>query len=386
MAERALVTGGAGFVGSYIVDALLADGWKVTVLDTLEPQVHGSLDAPPPYLSGDAEFVRGDVRDTALVGRLLDRTDVVFYEAALVGVGQSMYDIARYVAGNTQAAATFLELVVARRDRIRKMIVASSMSCYGEGSYVDAQGHPVAVRPRPRAQLEAHRWEPLGPDGAELSPRPTSEEKPLAPTSVYAVTKRDHEELFLSVGIAYRIPVVALRYFNVFGPRQALSNPYTGVAAIFSSRLLNGAAPVVFEDGCQSRDFVHATDVAQANVLAATQSAADYEVVNVGAGRRITVGEIAQGLWTRISGKDETRPVYLSQFREGDIRHCFADITRARTLLRYEPRVGFEQGLEGLIEWVARQNASDGFERAHRELVERGLVAGAEGGRPATRV
>jgi dTDP-L-rhamnose 4-epimerase len=320
--------------------------------------------------------VRGDVRDTALVGKLLDRTDVVFYDAALVGVGQSMYDIARYVSGNSLAAATFLELVVARRDRIRKMIVASSMSCYGEGLYVDANGRPVPVRPRPRAQLESHRWELLGPDGADLTPRPTSEDKPLAPTSVYAVTKRDHEELFLSVGIAYRIPAVALRYFNVFGPRQALSNPYTGVAAIFSSRLLNHAAPVVFEDGCQSRDFVHATDVARANVLAATRAAADYQVINVGAGRRITVGDIAQELWRRISGKDETRPVYLSQFREGDIRHCFADITRARTLLGYEPRVGFEDGLDGLIEWVAQQQAPDGFERAHRELVERGLVVG----------
>ena len=370
------MTGGAGFIGSYIVDALLADGWHVTVLDSLEPQVHGGFDGAPTYLNGAAEFVRGDVRDTALVGRLLDRTDVVFYDAALVGVGQSMYDIARYVSGNSQAAATFLELVVARRDRIRKMIVASSMSCYGEGLYVDQRGHAVNVRPRPRAQLESRRWELLGPDGAELTPRPTSEDKPLAPTSVYAVTKRDHEELFLSIGVAYQIPTVALRYFNVFGPRQALSNPYTGVAAIFSSRLLNGAAPVVFEDGCQSRDFVHATDVARANVLAATRPEADYQVMNVGAGRRITVGDIATELWRRISGKDATRPVYLSQFREGDIRHCFADITRARTLLGYEPKVEFESGLDELIEWVAQQHAPDGFERAHRELVERGLVAG----------
>ena len=377
MAERALVTGGAGFIGSYIVDALLAAGWSVTVLDRLEPQVHGSIDGPPEYLSRDAEFVRGDVRDRDLVGRLLDRTDVVFYDAALVGVGQSMYDIARYVEGNSHAAATFLEMVVARRDRIRKMIVASSMSCYGEGLYVDGQGRPVSVRPRPRAQMERHRWELLGPDGAELTPRPTHEDKPLAPTSVYAVTKRDHEELFLSVGVAYKIPTVALRYFNVFGPRQALSNPYTGVAAIFSSRLLNGAAPVVFEDGCQSRDFVHATDVARLNLLAATHDGANDQVINVGAGRRITVGDIAQELWQRISGKEETRPVYLGQFREGDIRHCFADITRARTLLGYEPRVAFDQGLDELIQWVAEQRAPDGFEQAHRELVTRGLVAGA---------
>ena len=378
MAERALVTGGAGFIGSYIVDALLAAGWSVTVLDSLEPQVHSGITAAPAYLNANAEFVRGDVRDVALVGRLLDRTDVVFYDAALVGVGQSMYDIARYVEGNSKAAAIFLEQVVARRDRIRKMIVASSMSCYGEGLYVDKTGRPVSVRPRPRAQLENRRWELLGSDGTELTPRPTNEEKPLAPTSVYAVTKRDHEELFLSVGMAYKIPTVALRYFNVFGPRQALSNPYTGVAAIFSSRLLNGAAPVVFEDGCQSRDFVHASDVAQINLLAATRESADYQVINVGAGRRVTIGDMAQELWRRISGKDETRPVYLGQFREGDIRHCFADITRARTLLGYEPRVAFDHGLEELIDWVASQHAPDGFERAHQELVERGLVMGAK--------
>ncbi|HTD61086.1 MAG TPA: NAD-dependent epimerase/dehydratase family protein [Gemmatimonadaceae bacterium] len=375
MTERALVTGGAGFIGSYIVDALLAAGWTVTVLDSMEAQVHGAaVTGAPAYLNRGAEFVRGDVRDRELVGRLLDRTDVVFYDAALVGVGQSMYDIARYVSGNALAAAEFLELVVARRDRIRKMIVASSMSCYGEGLYVDRQGHPVPVRPRPSAQLARQEWELRGPDGSELTPRPTPEDKPLAPTSIYAVTKRDHEEMFLSIGVAYKIPTVALRYFNVFGPRQALSNPYTGVAAIFSSRLLNGAAPVVFEDGCQSRDFVHATDIAQANLLAATRAAADYQVLNVGGGRRLTIGEVGTELWRRISGKDETRPKYLGQFREGDIRHCFADIARARALLGYEPRTSFEDGLDELIEWVAGQRAADGFERAHQELVARGLV------------
>jgi len=285
-----------------------------------------------------------------------------------------MYDVARYVSANSLAAAEFLELVVARRYRIRKMVVASSMSCYGEGLYVDLLGAPVPVRPRPSSQLARQQWEPRGPDGGELTPRPTSEDKPLAPTSIYAVTKRDHEEMFLSIGTAYKIPAVALRYFNVFGPRQALSNPYTGVAAIFSSRLLNGAAPVVFEDGCQSRDFVHVTDIARANLLAATVSAADYQVLNVGGGRRVTIGEVGTELWRRISGKDATRPVYLGQFREGDIRHCFSDIARARSLLGYEPRTTFEEGLDELIEWVASQRASDGFEHAHPELVARGLV------------
>jgi dTDP-L-rhamnose 4-epimerase len=376
MSERALVTGGAGFIGSYIVDALIDAGWAVTVLDTLEPQVHGACAERPAYLHPDAEFVRGDTRDVALVDRLLARTDVVFYEAALVGVGQSMYDIARYVAGNTMAAATFLEAVLARRDRIRKLVVASSMSCYGEGQYVDASGRPVAVRPRSRAQLEQRVWEMLGPDGAPLTARPTAESKALAPTSVYAVTKRDHEELFLSVGTAYQIPTVALRYFNVYGSRQALSNPYTGVAAIFSSRLLNGSAPIVFEDGRQSRDFVHAADIARANLLAATTTAADYEVVNVASGVPVTIAQVGEALWRRISGREETRPIYLGQFREGDIRHCFADISRARALLGYEPRVAFTDGMDELIEWVSGQVAPDRFDEAHDELVARGLVLG----------
>jgi dTDP-L-rhamnose 4-epimerase len=374
MAERALVTGGAGFIGSYIVDALIDAGWTVTVLDTLETQVHGACAERPSYLNAAAEFVRGDTRDSVLVDRLLARTDVVFYEAALVGVGQSMYDIARYVSGNTMAAAAFLEAVLRHRDRIRKLVVASSMSCYGEGQYTDATGQLVPVRPRPRAQLERHAWEMVGPDGAPLTACPTAETKPLEPTSVYAVTKRDHEELFLSVGTAYQIPTVALRYFNVYGPRQALSNPYTGVAAIFSSRLLNGAPPIVFEDGRQSRDFVHVTDIARANLLAATSSGADYQVVNVASGTPVTIAGIGEALWRRISGREETRPVFLGQFREGDIRHCFADISRARALLGYEPRVAFADGVDELIEWVSGQVAPDRFDEAHDELVARGLV------------
>ncbi len=376
MAERVLVTGGAGFVGSYIVDALLASGRDVTVLDSLEPQVHGAADGPPSYLSRDAEFVRGDARDKDLVRRLLARTDVVFYQAALVGVGQSMYDIERYVAGNTLAAAAFLEVALEFRDRIRKIVVASSMSCYGEGLYVDDAGRSVFPRPRPRAQLLAKDWEVRDETGAVVHARPTPETKPFEPLSVYAVTKRDHEELCIAIGLAYHIPVVALRYFNVFGPRQALSNPYTGVAAIFSSRLLNGARPVVFEDGNQSRDFVHVTDIARANLLAIETDAADYLAVNIGSGTPVTVGQVGDALWQRISGREETRPVYLGQFREGDIRHCFADIARARTLLGYEPRVSFMDGMEELIAWVSSQQAVDRFDQAHQELVSRGLVVG----------
>jgi dTDP-L-rhamnose 4-epimerase len=376
MSERALVTGGAGFIGSHIVDALLDAGFDVTVLDSLESQVHGADAAPPAYLSRHAEFVRGDARDKPLVRRLLARTDVVLYQAAVVGVGQSTYDVERYVAANTLAAAAFLEVALEFRHRIRKMVVASSMSCYGEGLYVDDAGRPVAVSPRPRAQLLRREWELRDADGAWLTPLPTPETKPFQPLSVYAITKRDHEELFLALGLSYQIPTVSLRYFNVFGPRQSLSNPYTGVAAIFSSRLLNGAAPYVFEDGQQSRDFVHVTDIARANLLALETNAADYRALNIGSGTPMSIGEVGQVLWQRISGREETRPVCLGQFREGDIRHCFADISRARMLLGYTPRLPFADALDEFIDWVSRQEAVDRFEQAHQELVMRGLVVG----------
>ncbi|MCX5738701.1 MAG: SDR family NAD(P)-dependent oxidoreductase, partial [Proteobacteria bacterium] len=258
---KVLVTGGAGFIGSHLVDALLAQGYAVRVLDVLDPQVHGSQQQRPAYLHSAAELQVGDVRDHAAVRRALDGVEVVFHEAAAVGVGQSMYEIERYVSVNTLGAAVLLEELVAQRAQLRRVVVASSMSIYGEGAYRDPDGALAFPRLRSNEQLEARRWEFADAQGRPLVPAPTPESKPLVPTSVYAVTKRDHEELFLAIGEAYDIPTVALRYFNVYGTRQALSNPYTGVIAIFSSRLLNGRAPVLFEDGLQSRDFTHVSDI-----------------------------------------------------------------------------------------------------------------------------
>ena len=274
MPKHVLVTGGAGFVGSHIVDELVARGHTVRVLDTLDPQVHGA-GAPEPgfrpeYLNPDAELVDGSCGDRAVIDRALEGIDVVFHEAAVVGVGQSMYEIDRYVSGNTQSTAVLLQAIVDRLNRapLERLIVASSMSIYGEGQYRLPDGSVYAPPMRPDAQLTEKQWDMLSPNGAVAEPEPTSEEKPLQATSVYALSKRDQEDYCMLIGGVYGIPTVALRYFNIYGPRQALSNPYTGVAAIFGSCILNGDAPIIYEDGCQSRDFVHVSDIVQANMLA----------------------------------------------------------------------------------------------------------------------
>jgi dTDP-L-rhamnose 4-epimerase len=297
--------------------------------------------------------------------------EVVYHQAAAVGVGQSMYEIARYVSANTLGAAVVLDAIAAAR-RVERLIVASSMSIYGEGLYRDEEGRAACPGLRPDAQLERRRWEPEDERSRPLRPLPTPESKPLAPTSVYAVTKRDHEELFLSVGAAYRIPVVALRYFNVYGSRQALSNPYTGVAAIFSARLLNGRAPLIYEDGLQTRDFVHVSDIVRANLLALRCEATGGRVYNVGTGRPTSIRRIAELLAERLGL--EIAPEICERFRSGDIRHCVADISRARSELGYAPQVALEQGIDEVIEFVRAERPLDRVEHAAAELVARGLA------------
>jgi len=366
-----LVTGGAGFIGSHLVDALIARGHRVRILDALSPQVH--VTGEPAYLNQQAEFINGDVCDARLVEESLDGVDVVYHEAAEVGVGQSMYEIQKFVRANDLGTAVLLEAMVKRRSQIRKLIVASSMSIYGEGACRNSNGDVVYPEIRPASQLIERRWELFCPrTGEVLTPIGTGEDKPLVPTSVYAVTKQDQEQFCLVVGRAYGIPTVALRYFNVYGTRQALSNPYTGVCAIFSSRLLNDQRPVIYEDGDQTRDFVHVSDIVQANLLALETDRADYQAVNVGTGRATSVRQVmkmlAEGLGKQIE------PEITGKYREGDIRHCVADITRARALLGYEPKVSIEQGIPELLEWVRRQEASDKVAQATAELENLRLV------------
>ncbi|MEK6288259.1 MAG: NAD-dependent epimerase/dehydratase family protein [Acidobacteriota bacterium] len=365
-----LVTGGAGFIGSHLVDGLLERGYRVRVLDAFIEQVHG---ASPYQLPSVVEVIRGDVRDRSLVDRALEDIEVVFHEAAEVGVGQSMYEIERYVDSNSLGTATLLEALVARRGHVRKLIVASSMSIYGEGAYSCGNCGPVAPRLRTVAQLESRDWQMRCPQcAADLEPAATPETKPLDPASVYAVTKQDQEQMCIMVGRAYGIPTVALRYFNVYGARQALSNPYTGVAAIFSSRLLNGQPPLIFEDGFQSRDFTHVQDIVQANLRVIDSEAADFQVINVGTGAASSIARVAQLLAEGLGVS--TEPRIIGRFREGDVRHCFADISRARELLGYEPTVSLEQGIPQLLEWARGQKAVDTVEQAAEELQSFGLM------------
>ena len=366
-----LVTGGAGFIGSHLVNALLEKGHKVRILDSLVEQVHGG--DGPRHLNPNAEFIHADVCDAEVVRKALDGIDVVYHEAAEVGVGQSMYEIARYVKANDLGTAVVLEEIVKRRGQFKKLLVASSMSIYGEGAYRCDQCGDITASVRPIDRLLDRRWEmSCEICGSELKPVPTPEAKQLIPTSVYAISKQVQEQYCLVVGKAYDIPTTALRYFNVYGPGQALSNPYTGVCAIFSSRLLNDQPPLIFEDGLQSRDFVHISDIVQANLLALENESANYEVFNVGSGTSNTVKEVAR-LLSHGLGKD-IEPEMIGKYREGDIRHCFADISKARQMLGFQPQVTLSDGIPELLEWVQEQSAVDDVAAATATLSSYNLV------------
>ncbi len=372
MAKRVLITGGAGFVGSHLADALLQRGHEVRVIDCLSPQVHAT--GIPPYLSPQVEFVQGDMRDSDALRRAVRNVDVIFHLAAAVGVGQSMYEIAHYMGANTQGTANLLQALLETKNRLEKLVVASSMSIYGEGKYLCSECGEQAPPPRAQRQLQEHLWEANCPTcGKVLTPIATDESKPLQCTSVYALSKKDQEEITLLYGRTYNLPVVALRYFNIYGPRQALSNPYTGVCAIFASRLLNDRAPLIFEDGLQMRDFVSVHDVVRANLLAMERREADGQAVNVGSGVPISIREVAASLG-RALNKNISAEI-TGKSRAGDIRHCFAEITAAKRMLGYEPQVTFDQGMAELALWLQSQQADDRAAEAARQLDSFGLTA-----------
>ena len=366
-----LVTGGAGFIGSFLVDALVARGHRVRIYDNLDPQVHPDGEVPD-YLNSAAEFIQGDMRDYDRLQTALKGIDVVFHQAAVVGVGQSQYQIKRYVDVNIGGTANLLDLIANTPNQIAKIIVAASMSSYGEGQYECDTCGLVNVALREEAQMMQHDWEPRCPVcHSPVHPCPTDEDKRQDCNSIYAITKKTQEEMVVNIGMTYGLPAVALRYFNVYGPRQSLSNPYTGVAAIFLSRIKHDHPPVVYEDGLQTRDFVSVHDIVQANVLAMeTESLAG--VFNIGTGQPRTIGSIAETLST-LYGK-AIAPEITRQFRKGDIRHCIADIRHAETQLGYAPRVSFEAGMQELIHWSETAESSDHFEQARRELQQHGLV------------
>jgi dTDP-L-rhamnose 4-epimerase len=371
MSTTVLVTGGAGFIGSHLCDQLLADGHRVRVLDSLLPQVHGDDAGRPDYLDGDVELFVGDVRDASAVGRALGGVDAVYHFAAAVGVGQSMYRIHDYTSVNDLGTAVLLEQLAEKP--VERLIVASSMSVYGEGLYVRPDGSRGAPLPRSAEQLKRGEWEPRAADGAPLMPVPTPEDKQPDLLSVYALNKYVQERACLIVAKAYGMQACALRFFNVFGSRQALSNPYTGVLAIFASRLANAHQPMIFEDGRQMRDFVHVHDVARAARLALTAPAADGQVVNVGSGRPIAVLEVADAL-AQAMGLNRLDPIVTGRYRTGDVRHCFADVSAAKRILGYEAQLSMADGLAEMLAWLDGRTAVDRVEGATSELMARGLV------------
>ena len=370
---HALVTGGAGFIGSFLVERLLSQGYTVTILDNLTPQVHP--DGVPAHLPATAEHITGDVRDPAVLGDALARADVVIHCAAAVGVGQSMYQVRHYVDVNVGGTANLLQLIVDQKRRPNKLVVLTSMTGYGEGAYRrPSDGALVHPAVRSEADVRRNGWELVcSQTGERLIPAATPEDTTLQAQNIYALTKRYQEELALSLGRTYQFPVVCLRLFNVYGPRQSLSNPYTGVLAIFISRLLAGQRPIVYEDGQQTRDFVSVHDVVSAIMRALSRSEADGQAMNIGSGVPRRVSDCARQLAQQL-GCEEITPEITEQFRSGDIRHCTADIRKARDLLGYTPQSQWEDNLRELVEWAKQAPSADHFRDADAELRQRQLI------------
>ena len=370
MKGRVLVTGGAGFIGCHIARALLTAGYEVRVLDSLIDQVHDRSGPRDPIL-GHTHLIEADVRDQPAVAAALKGVDRVIHLAAEVGVGQSMYAIERYVSVNDVGTAVLFQALIDHP--VQRVVVASSMSIYGEGLYRTASGEVLGDVKRPARAPDAG-WDPTDAAGAPLRPMPTPEWKTPDLASVYALTKYTQERLTLTVAPAYGMEGVALRLFNVYGPGQALSNPYTGVLAIFASRLLHRERPLVFEDGEQRRDFVHVDDVAQAFMLALERPEAAGQAFNIGSGRDVSILQVGDAI-ARAMGLPHLQPEVVGKARTGDVRHCFGDITRAGAVLGFTPRRSFDDSLGELVEWVRRQQAVDLVARARQELEQRGLVA-----------
>jgi len=366
---KILVTGGAGFIGSHTVDILIEKGFKVRILDNLEPQVHGSK--KPDYINPNAEFILGDVTNADVWKNVLKNIDAVIHLAAIVGIGQSMYQPVRYLDVNTLGTAKLYETLLTRpelRKKIQKIIIASSMSIYGEGTYECKNCGIVYPRLRPKQQLEKKDWEIHCPKCDEhVGPIPTNEDKLPLNLSTYALSKYDQEKLSLNYGVALNIPTAALRYFNVYGPRQSLNNPYTGVCAIFSSRIKNNNSPIIYEDGLQTRDFIYVEDIVRANLLC-LEKFTGVDSFNVGSGISANILKIAETLIKLHASNVE--PKITGEFRIGDIRHAYGDVSKIKRELGFAAKVPLEEGFKNLIEWSQTQKAVDRFEEAEKERMK----------------
>ena len=375
MPYNVLITGGAGFIGSHTADALTREGYQVRVLDNLDPQVHGPNQRIPPYLNQSIEFIHGDIRDQDAVLRGLKGVQVVYHMAALTGVTQSMYEIHKYLDINVTGTAALWDVIINKKIELEKVILASSRAVYGEGAYF-CRSCECEVFPLPRYeyQLERGEWKVKCPScGEPIELVPTREDKPLQPLSIYAQSKRYQEDICESIGKTYGIPVIILRYFNVYGPRQALSNPYTGVAPVFCNRILMGKPIALYEDGLPVRDFIHVEDVVQANLLALGIVNKGCTILNVGSGIKLTILDIAHTICDLM--EVEPRLEFTNQYRLGDIRSCFADISGARQLLGFEPTIDFKDGISNLIRWVMwQEDIVDGYEDSVSRLEQKGLL------------
>jgi dTDP-L-rhamnose 4-epimerase len=372
--ERVLVTGGAGFIGSHVTDLLLEQGYQVRVLDSLEEQVHGKRDTAPEYLNPAAEFIRGNVLDRPVLERALDGVDMVCHQAAAVGVAQSMYQIYHYVHGNDCVTASLLQAIIDQGPKIKKLVVASSMSIYGEGRYRCPKCGLIAPTLRSDEQLARKDWDlHCATCGAVVEAVPTDEAKTRISESVYAIGKKTTEDLALVVGRAYGVPTVALRYFNVYGPRQALSNPYTGLLAIVASAVKGKKPMPIFEDGKQVRDFTFVRDIARANLAALKWGGSGAVAVNVGTGRPLSVLEVAGAVREGLHGDVPLEVV--GRFRSGDIRHCYSDASLAERVLGFKAQTRFEEGLPYFLDWAAEEEGVNCMvEQASGELADKGLI------------
>lgn len=369
--KNILVTGGAGFIGSFLVDELIKKDFTVRVFDNLEDQVHhGQI---PKYFNKSAQFIKGDVRDYEQFKQAMEDMDAIFHLASSVGVGQSNYQIKKYVDTNTGGTANLLDILVNSKHKVKKLVTISSMTGYGEGNYLCKNCGVVRPPLRAEDQLKKKDWNLYCPNCKNVvTPVPTDETALDFPNSIYGFSKKTQQDMALLIGKLYSLPVAVLRGFNIYGPRQSLSNPYTGVTAIFISRLKNNQKAVVFEDGLQTRDFVSVHDLVNAFILALEKDEANYQMFNIGSGKGTTILEIAQTL-SRLLGKSNLIQVN-QDFRKNDIRHCFADTTNAKKLLGWEPKISLEEGLKELIEWSANEKAEDKFSEAQKELQQKGLT------------
>ena len=374
--KNILITGGAGFIGSNLTVKLVSKGYNVTILDNLSKQIHGKNQDSTLYnsIKDKATFILGDVSNKSDWQKALRNQDSVIHLAAETGTGQSMYEITRYNEVNIIGTAHLLNILANQEHTIEKILIASSRSIYGEGKYL-CHNHGVTFpNERNAADMAKGNFNPIcNKCNKELILKATDENSKIHPSSIYGITKQQQEQMILLMGKALKIPAVALRYQNVYGPGQSLSNPYTGILSIFSTRLLNGNDIDIYEDGEESRDFVFIDDVVDATVLSLEKKEANHQIFNVGSGVATTVSEVANTLRELY---DSNVGINISgKYRLGDIRHNYADLSKIKNVLGFHPKFNFRTGISEFVNWVKTQNIQeDKYENSIKELKQKGLI------------